>query len=111
VSLTHFAPYHFATGFNRYFYQEHLGELGFQIDTVSPNGNFFKLVAQELKRVKQVAIEHSQDRPNLIEKCCTKVVLSMLDRFSRKDNSSSELACFGMQIVATKTACTASRAA
>ena len=111
VSLTHFAPYHFATGFNRYFYQEHLGELGFQIDTVSPNGNFFKLVAQELKRVKQVAIKHSHDRPNLIEKYCTKVVLSMLERFSRKDTSSSELACFGMQIVATKRASTASRAA
>ena len=23
-SLTHFAPYHFSTGFNRYFYEEHL---------------------------------------------------------------------------------------
>jgi SAM-dependent methyltransferase len=30
-TLTHFAPYHFYTGFNRYFYQEHLPKSGFEI--------------------------------------------------------------------------------
>ena len=111
VSLTHFAPYHFATGFNRYFFQEHLGNLGFKIDSVTPNGNFFKLVAQELRRVSAVAKQHSQDRPNAIEKLSTKVILAMLERFSRNDKGSSELACFGMQLVATKLSTPACKAA
>ncbi len=41
-SLTHFAPYHFATGFNRYFYEHHLGNLGFEILDLQMNGNFLK---------------------------------------------------------------------
>ena len=30
-SLTHLAPYHFYTGFNRYFYEKHLPANGFRI--------------------------------------------------------------------------------
>ena len=41
-SLTHFAPYHFYTGFNRYFYEKHLPELGFEILELVPNGNYFE---------------------------------------------------------------------
>ena len=38
-SLTHFAPYHFYTGFNRYFYEKHLPEHGFEILELAPNDN------------------------------------------------------------------------
>jgi ubiquinone/menaquinone biosynthesis C-methylase UbiE len=40
-SLTHFAPYHFYTGFNRYFYETHLSANGFKIVDLQGNGNFF----------------------------------------------------------------------
>jgi ubiquinone/menaquinone biosynthesis C-methylase UbiE len=32
ASLVHFAPYHFCTGFSRYWYEHHLPERGFQIE-------------------------------------------------------------------------------
>ncbi len=41
-SLTHFAPYHFYSGFNRYFYQEHLSEFNFEIKKIDANGNYFE---------------------------------------------------------------------
>lgn len=40
-SLTHFAPYHFYTGFNRYFYETHLPANGFEIVELQENGFFF----------------------------------------------------------------------
>ena len=40
-SATHFAPYHFSTGFNRYFYEKHLTENGFVISEINENGDFF----------------------------------------------------------------------
>jgi ubiquinone/menaquinone biosynthesis C-methylase UbiE len=39
ASLTHQAPYHFSTGFNRYFYEKHLDEYGFEITEIAPNGS------------------------------------------------------------------------
>jgi len=41
-SLTHFAPYHFYTGFNRYFYEKHLPANGFKIIDFQENGNYFE---------------------------------------------------------------------
>ncbi|MCO8120560.1 class I SAM-dependent methyltransferase [Stieleria sp. TO1_6] len=101
VSLTHFAPYHFATGFNRYFYETHLGACGFQIDDISPNGNFFELVAQEVRRVGWAGSHYSGQRMRPWEKLARKVMLRMLERFSRNDQGSTELACYGLQVVAT----------
>ena len=50
ASLTHFAPYHHASGFNRYFYEHHLPELGCDIVELKPNGDFFSVLAVELSR-------------------------------------------------------------
>lgn len=42
-SLTHFAPYHFSTGFNKYFYEEILNSNGFKVLEIVPNGNYYTL--------------------------------------------------------------------
>ena len=39
-SLTHFAPYHFSTGFNHYWYSSHLQTLRFSVLEIQANGNF-----------------------------------------------------------------------
>ena len=36
LSLTHFAPHHYATGFNRFFYERHLVRYGFCVDEICP---------------------------------------------------------------------------
>ena len=101
-SLTHFAPYHYSTGFNSYFYEKHLPDYGFEIEEVSPNGNFFEYLGQEVNRVTFVATKYANDSPSLLEKYATKIFLKMLTRLSRRDCGSSELLCFGYHVLARK---------
>lgn len=50
-SVTHFSPYHFSSGFNKYWYKSHLIQCGFNEIEISPNGNFFEYLAQEIYRI------------------------------------------------------------
>jgi SAM-dependent methyltransferase len=102
-SLTHFAPYHYATGFNRYFYEFHLGRLGFDIIDMVPNGNFFECVGQELRRVADMAQRFSGgDKPTPLELHATQVVLAMVERMSARDTGSPEMLHFDYQLRAVK---------
>lgn len=51
ASLVHFAPYHYCTGFSRYWYEYHLKKRGFRIDCLAPNGDWFDCCRQELIRL------------------------------------------------------------
>lgn len=62
-SLTHFAPFHFQSGFNRYFYQHHLPKAGFDIQELSANGNYFGFIAQEVRRTMEGMPSYSDSRP------------------------------------------------
>lgn len=67
-SLTHFAPYHFHTGFNKYFYQTHLPSNGFEIMEMETNGNFFEYLGQEIRRIPNISKRYSKCRPNLVQR-------------------------------------------
>lgn len=102
-SLTHFSPYHFSTGFNKYYYQEHLENFGFEIIEIEPNGNYFEFLAQEIRRisvVKKMYIKNS--KRNYFETIVRKLMLLFLQNLSKKDNGSSELLCFGYNVFARK---------
>jgi SAM-dependent methyltransferase len=102
-SLTHFAPYHYATGFNRYFYEFHLGRLGFEIIEITPNGNFFECVGQELRRVTDMALQFAGgDKPTQLELQATQIVLAMVERMSARDTGSPEMLHFDCQVRAVK---------
>ena len=101
-SLTHFAPYHFSTGFNRYFYLHHLETLGFEVKEMVPNGNYFEYLAQELRRVPAVAQQYSGQKVGFLQRIAVRVLLRMLDGFSRADEDSATLLCFGYHVVAKK---------
>jgi SAM-dependent methyltransferase len=101
-SLTHFSPYHFNTGFNKYWYEIHLSLYHFKIIEICPNGNFFEYIAQEIDRIPSVSKQYSNDKPGLLERLCIFLILRMLSRFSKKDNKSSDLLCFGYHVLATK---------
>lgn len=101
-SLTHFAPYHYYTGFNRYFYETHLSANGFEIVDLQANGNFFEFLAQELRRTPSVAEQYSKDRPGRLETRALDMVLGMLNRFSRNDTASNDLLHFGYHVRAVK---------
>lgn len=102
ASFTHFAPFHFATGFNRYYYQTHLPAHGFEIVELRSNGNFFEFVAQEIRRIRTAARRYTRSGPRPWEALALKVVLGMLNRFSGQDSGSDELAVFGYHVRASR---------
>lgn len=101
-SLTHFAPYHFYTGYNRYFYETYLPANGFEIVDLQVNGNYFEYLAQEVRRIPWMAERYANKHPGLFESLVMKLCLSMLERFSKKDTGSSEMLHFGCHVLAVK---------
>lgn len=55
ASFLHMAPYHFSTGFTRYWYEHHLLSRGFSITELEPNGDWSSVLIQELQRVSGLA--------------------------------------------------------
>jgi ubiquinone/menaquinone biosynthesis C-methylase UbiE len=101
-SLTHFAPYHFSSGFSRYFYRTQLPACGFEITELVENGNYFEYLAQELRRIPTVSDMYVGSRPRLFEYLAIRVVLSLLERMSYRDRGSSELLHYGCLVKARR---------
>jgi ubiquinone/menaquinone biosynthesis C-methylase UbiE len=101
ASLTHFAPYHFATGLSKYFYQHHLGNFGYDFLDLQQNGNYFEFVAQEVRRVKRVSAQYSKGY-NFLDKIFTHLQLLTLQKLSNRNKNSEEILCFGIHLLAKK---------
>lgn len=102
-SLTHYSPYHFYTGFNRYFYKTHLTKFGFKITEIKANGNFFEYLAQEIRRIQEVKSMYvGPFKINILETIVFKICLFILNQLSKKDKGSDELLCFGYHVLARK---------
>ncbi|HEX9659952.1 MAG TPA: class I SAM-dependent methyltransferase [Rhodothermales bacterium] len=102
ASLTHQAPYHFSTGFSRYWYESHLPAFGFRIDEITANGNYFDFVAQEQRRVAEVAERYGAGTPTALDRVASALVLRLLARLSARGDASSELLAFGWHVRATR---------
>ncbi len=101
-SMTHFAPHHYSTGFSKYYYEYHLKNLGFEIIEISPNGNYFDYIRQEINRIYYISEKYFAGNPNFIEKKALGVINRMLKRFSDSDRGSDELLNFGFHVLAKK---------
>lgn len=101
-SITHQSPYHFATGFSRYFYERHLPAIGFEILELEENGNFFEYLAQETRRLRGIASRYAADALSGEEQAAIQTTLGALARFSAADRGSSELLHFGCHVLAKK---------
>lgn len=101
-SLTHFAPYHFYTGFGRSFFETHLPSHGFGILELRENGNYFEYMAQEILRLPSVGERYAGDRPGRLERIAFGILLRMLERFSGGDGGSSEILHFGSHVLAER---------
>lgn len=101
-SLTHYAPYHFYTGFTEYFYKHHLAELELEIIEIKKNGNYFEHLAQEILRVDQIAISYNNKNLGFLFKIIKLFFLRLLNKMSSKDNDSNELQCYGINVVCIK---------
>jgi len=103
-SLTHMAPYHFYSGYNRYFYEKHLVNIGFKIIELTENGNFFEYLAQELRRLPDVEKDYSKGSVlfGLFDRIAQYWLLNSLERASRNDRGSKDLLNFGFHVLAVK---------
>jgi SAM-dependent methyltransferase len=101
-SITHMAPHHYATGFNRYFYREHLPRLGFDVVDLEENGNFFEYLAQETRRLRSVSRRYAGGALRDDEMAAVETVLTALRRLSAADRGSAELLHFGCHVLARK---------
>jgi ubiquinone/menaquinone biosynthesis C-methylase UbiE len=99
-SLTHFAPFHYCDGFNQYFYEYHLGRLGYEIVELTPNGNYFSYLSQELIRLPKVIEDYCGEKSFFV--LFISKILNFLLRFYDKDNKSSSILCYGYHVVAKK---------
>ena len=102
ASLTHFAPYHFASGLSRFYYEKYLPENGFEISDLQMNGNFFEYVAQENRRIKTIAKKYAGEKLNFFQKGIIHLNLWILQSLSKKDKGSAELLCYGIHVFARK---------
>jgi len=103
-SLTHFAPYFFQTGYSRYFYEHWLGELGYVIEDMQWNGNYFEYLAQELRRLPTVSKDYAGSTLSNGEQLAINVLLGLLNRLSRQDSGSEQLLTYGIHVQARKQA-------
>lgn len=101
-SLTHFAPYHFYSGFNEYFYTEHLTKLGFEVVEITPNGNYYEYIAQEVRRTIGPGLVQDKGRPSLIDKLGAILYLRHLAKMSKSNTESHRTLCYGYHVLARK---------
>ena len=101
-SLTHFAPYHFYSGFNSFFYKTELEANNFEILEIIANGNYFDYLAQEINRLPKISKQYSDVNlsPSVVNNL--NKLKKTLKSLSQKDTNSSELLCYGYHVLAKK---------
>lgn len=106
ASLTHFAPYFYYSGFSKYFYSKILPEAGFALQTITPVGNYFDYLEQELKRIPTILATYGKLKRwtlrNLLVRLATGLFLLFLGLFSRKISSTEELLTLDNLVLAIK---------
>lgn len=100
ASFVHFAPYHYATGFSRYWYEYHLPPRNFAIQELTPNGDWFSYARQELLRLPSMARSHGEWSWPFAYLLAGMGFLYFAIR--GKSLPSDDVACFGWHCVAVK---------
>ena len=100
-SLTHFSPYHFSSGFNRYWYENVLAN-DFDAIAIVPNGDYFSYMAQELRRIDSMGKKYAQKGLGFIGKIAKSILIHRLRSMSSQDAGSAESLCFGYHVTARK---------
>lgn len=97
-SLTHFAPYHYCTGFNIFWYEKHLEENGFKLVEQECNGNYYSYMLQEINRL----IHFKQTKKDIMLQAAGRFISAALLKYAQADNNMSDLLCFGYHVKAVR---------
>jgi len=99
ASNVHMAPYHFCSGFSRYWYEHHLALRGFEIKELTSNGDWYALLWQEITRLGGLERQRGNWAWPL---AYAYALLGMLYFKIRGNQRAEDLACFGWQCLAVK---------
>lgn len=98
-SNVHMAPYHYCSGFSKYWYQHHLTQRGFSIEALTSNGDWYSLLLQVITRLGGL----ERQRGNWAWPLAYAYALLGVLYFKLRANKRAEdIACFGWQCVAVK---------
>lgn len=100
ASLVHFAPYHYATGFSRYWYEYHLPARNFEILELVPNGDWFSYAQQEILRLPSMARKYGDPWWPLAYLVAGIGLIYFL--ICNKSKTADDVACFGWHWIAEK---------
>jgi SAM-dependent methyltransferase len=100
ASMVHMAPYHYCSGFSRYWYEHHLPARSFVIEELTPNGDWFSFCHQELARLGGVARRAGDWSWPLAYMLGA---LGSMYFAVRGGRQTDDLACFGWHCIARKT--------
>jgi ubiquinone/menaquinone biosynthesis C-methylase UbiE len=98
-SNVHMAPFHFYSGFTRYWYEHHLVRRGLQIKSLTANGDWFAMMWQEISHLPSAAKDLNKWTWPLAYLFCAFAFLYF--RLGGR-KSHSPLTCFGWHCVAIK---------
>lgn len=101
-SLTHFAPYFYQTGYSRYFYEYWLEKLGYSIEDMQWNGNYFEFMAQELRRLPWASKQYADTTIPVHIRFILGILLSWLEKPAGHSVGAEQLLAFGLHIKAQK---------
>jgi len=101
ASATHQSPFHFCTGFNKYFYESIFAEK-YKIEQLQPYGNWFEYTALEVSMMKVAVEKYSEKKINLWDKILMGLLILRLKKYSKISKNSENLRCFGYMCVAKK---------
>lgn len=101
-SLTHFSPFHYSSGLNRFWFEYHCKRLGLNIEELQPNGNFFEYLGQEVRRIEFCGKEFSSSALTGHERLAINDVLMALERLSALDKGSDSMLAFGFHLRCTR---------
>lgn len=99
-SMTHFSPYHFCDGFNKYFYQHHLKNYSF-IETKA-NGTWYDCFAEQLRLLPRVSKRYSNFWLSIALYLYAMPLYWMLPILRYFDKGSDEVSTYGYFIRAKK---------
>ena len=99
-SMVHFAPYHFSTGFSKYWYEFHLSKQGFHIIELIPNGDWFLYTKQELNRLGSMSRKYKDKLWPLayLFSCFTNLYFVIRSNKSK----AADFGCFGWLSISEK---------
>jgi SAM-dependent methyltransferase len=98
-SNVHMAPYHYCSGFSRYWYEYHLASRGFEIKELISNGDWYSLLRQEITRLGGMERQRGNWAWPL---AYVYALLGMIYFKIRGKKRADDLACFGWHCVAVR---------